>query len=341
MKIDNEDWLRTRTWDMYRGSTPISTIPDLLWALDVDSAPYGEQLVALRHFVNLPAFQAAPASLKHDVAVFFVTEAKKAVVQKGDLPGHEFHGNQYESGFGEGSKYLGVKTTETVKDLGETKYGGSGNYGISKVRLADGTTGIVKHGVGATSANCEVLGGRIASALGVSVRGAVDIGESPKNIGYGHSLLQPFIKGRTLGDFIGGAFSDPDEVTSLLTHESHYANALKLSDSALHDLAGVHFFDELTGNTDRHASNVLVTNKGEGVVGIDQGLCFSLAPQGLHDLRTAADLAGFSADDISRMNVGMQGLMKDVTLNSWQQDTMLNDVMPAWNNFVTDYQPLK
>lgn len=67
LSIENEDWLRARTWDLYRGKHLVTTLADLYWQLDVQRATPDEQHGALVSFVALPAWRAAPAELKAEV----------------------------------------------------------------------------------------------------------------------------------------------------------------------------------------------------------------------------------------------------------------------------------
>ena len=66
----NEDWLRTRTWDFYRQTKLVTTVPDLLWALRKSDVSLQEQKTALEHLTTLPAWQAAPKELVFAVAAF-------------------------------------------------------------------------------------------------------------------------------------------------------------------------------------------------------------------------------------------------------------------------------
>jgi len=94
----NEDWLKSLTWDLWRVDTLITTVPDLLWALRVSEAPLVEQQAAIQKFTKNPSWIPAPQELKDAVAVFLAS----GEIQKGDVPGHIFHGNQYEAGEGGG-----------------------------------------------------------------------------------------------------------------------------------------------------------------------------------------------------------------------------------------------
>jgi hypothetical protein len=68
--LENEDWLKSRTWDLYRGSELVTTTDNLLWALSVQDEPEDQQIAAIRHFMTLPAWLAAPAELVKSVAEF-------------------------------------------------------------------------------------------------------------------------------------------------------------------------------------------------------------------------------------------------------------------------------
>lgn len=73
--LANEDWLKTRTWDMYRGGTLIVTVADLLWAISDRDATLVQQVKDLHHFMTLPAWQAAPEDLVTDVSTFLLSDA--------------------------------------------------------------------------------------------------------------------------------------------------------------------------------------------------------------------------------------------------------------------------
>ena len=66
----NEDWLKTRTWDIYRLGTLVTTLPDFLWALGVANSPESEQKEAVRHATELPSWIPAPKELKDAVDEF-------------------------------------------------------------------------------------------------------------------------------------------------------------------------------------------------------------------------------------------------------------------------------
>jgi len=68
--IDNEDWLKYKSWDIYRMGTLVTTLDNLLWALDVEGGTTTEQLDAVEDFTHLPVWNAAPQTLKEQVAKF-------------------------------------------------------------------------------------------------------------------------------------------------------------------------------------------------------------------------------------------------------------------------------
>jgi len=70
MDINNEDWLKYRTWDVYRLGKLVTDLPDLLWVLNVENGTTTEQLDAIEKFTALPSWNAAPQSLKDQVAKF-------------------------------------------------------------------------------------------------------------------------------------------------------------------------------------------------------------------------------------------------------------------------------
>jgi hypothetical protein len=70
MEINNEDWLKYRTWDIYRLSKLVTDLPDLLWVLNVENGTTTEQLDAVEKFITQPVWNAAPETLKTQVARF-------------------------------------------------------------------------------------------------------------------------------------------------------------------------------------------------------------------------------------------------------------------------------
>jgi hypothetical protein len=66
----NEDWLKTRTWDIYRLGTLVTTLPDFFWCLGVVNASPAEQRKAVQHATELPSWVPAPKELKDAVADF-------------------------------------------------------------------------------------------------------------------------------------------------------------------------------------------------------------------------------------------------------------------------------
>lgn len=85
--IDNEDWLKYRSWDLYFGTKPVDDLATLLKVLKNPTDPVS----AVMKFVRLPVWNAAPASLVHEVADWLES--------KGLVPNQTtkafFHGNQY------------------------------------------------------------------------------------------------------------------------------------------------------------------------------------------------------------------------------------------------------
>jgi hypothetical protein len=67
---DNEDWIKGRTWDLYRLSRKITTVDDLLWALSASDLSLDQQKLAITRFTKLPAWKPAPAELVSEVADF-------------------------------------------------------------------------------------------------------------------------------------------------------------------------------------------------------------------------------------------------------------------------------
>lgn len=68
--VRNEDWLRTRSWDLYTSAgTKVTTLAALLPAIYATGTP-AEQRAALRRFMALPSAEAMPAGLRAEVDDF-------------------------------------------------------------------------------------------------------------------------------------------------------------------------------------------------------------------------------------------------------------------------------
>lgn len=85
--IDNEDWLKYRSWDLYFGKKPVSDLATLLKVLDNPSDP----VKAVMKFVALPVWNSAPDSLVHEVAEWLES---KGLIPKQTTKAF-FHGNQH------------------------------------------------------------------------------------------------------------------------------------------------------------------------------------------------------------------------------------------------------
>jgi hypothetical protein len=63
----NEDWLRTRTWDVRNGPVLVTTLDQLFVFLNVMSEAAERKREQLEAFIGLPVWTAAPAELRADV----------------------------------------------------------------------------------------------------------------------------------------------------------------------------------------------------------------------------------------------------------------------------------
>ena len=81
----NEDWLKTRTWDLYRVGTLVTTLPDFLWALGVTNKPEADQKEALSHAITLPSWIPAPKSLKDEVDAFLNPKTTMVTKKEADI----------------------------------------------------------------------------------------------------------------------------------------------------------------------------------------------------------------------------------------------------------------
>jgi len=106
----NEDWIKTGTWDLWRMNTLITTIPDLLWFLNVTDAPLADQQAAVLKMTKMPSWIPAPQELKDAATAFLAT----GEIQKGDVNGHVFHGNQWVAG--EGGSGISPEATKKLSE---------------------------------------------------------------------------------------------------------------------------------------------------------------------------------------------------------------------------------
>jgi len=257
----------------------------------------------------------------------------RELVEKGDLPGHEFHGNQYEGGMGaieawrerragnatpqepkpaDKGGFVGLKTTEIAQTLtNREKWGGSLNTGFDTVRLKDGSVGVVKHNSDARGADAEVLSARIGKAMGVPIRDAEFIkGGQPTD------TLHPYIEGKSVAEAFSKNEISEDERRDIRNSP---------------EMGKIKFFDMITGNIDRHWGNVMLT-KDKTIVGIDGGNAFG-AMFGHQELRGYVSRNKVDPDLVASANDAIQGLfkMKDLTPN--QQNIVVNEIAPEWQTF--------
>lgn len=71
--VRDEDWLRTRTWDVRQ--------PDgsLVYTLDQLCGPFGPDVDTVRYWVVLPAWEAAPSTLKAEATAYLMNAEAKAL----------------------------------------------------------------------------------------------------------------------------------------------------------------------------------------------------------------------------------------------------------------------
>jgi hypothetical protein len=258
-------------------------------------------------------------------------ETNPDVVEKGDLPGHVFHGNQYEGGMGEidawrerragtaipqvpadKGGFVGLKTTEIAKTLtNRERWGGAVNKGFDTVRLKDGSVGVVKHNSDARAADAEVLSARIGKAMGIPIRDAEFVkGGQPTD------TIHPYIEGRTVAE----AFS---------RNEISEAERKAFRDSP--EMGKIKFLDMITGNIDRHWGNVML-RPDKTIVGIDGGNAFG-AMFGHQELRGYVIINKVDPALVASAHDAIQGLFKMKDLTPHQQDIVANEVAPEWQAF--------
>jgi len=64
----NEDWLKTRSWDIRNlDGSVVTTLPQLLDVLDLSHETPAKQKAGVKHFTETPAYTPAPDRLKREV----------------------------------------------------------------------------------------------------------------------------------------------------------------------------------------------------------------------------------------------------------------------------------
>lgn len=270
---------------------------------------------------------------------------------KGDLPGHEFRGNQYTGGRGGAGEthgsghFLPLKSTEVVEKLGKKSIlGGIQNTGFTKVKLADGSIGIIKHGMKQEEADGEVLSAKIGQALDVPIRDAVIIKTTTAGGVTRCDVLSPFIDGKTLNET--SRRSDPDSVSpDLLVAQIPNATA-----KTENDYAKLQMLDEVIGNPDRNGGNVMVVGDTKSepwnsptdphIIGIDHGMSFSYDPYA-SEIVFGLEQAGYTDAQVQQADQKMQAIASDATVPASVQDRFLNGVLPAWTEAVQLYKSRK
>jgi hypothetical protein len=253
---------------------------------------------------------------------YFNAEITKAYdpasVAKGDVAGHEFHGNQYTGGF------VALTSTTIDKKLGNKEIlGGIQNTGFTKVRLSDGSIGIIKHGMKEEEANREVLSADIARAIDAPIRDAVIVKQSPTTNRC--DVLHPFVAGETLAQTFGSEDIGAEETLGLVKNE--------LGPQALKDLQGIDFADSVMGNSDVHLGNIMQyeENGVTRLVGIDHGLSI-MYPESPEELVSKAEALGIDSKTINEYNTHMEDVKKTTNVIPALRDDF-SYVMENWSQF--------
>lgn len=276
----------------------------------------------------------------------YVTEEEaEAEIQKGDLPGHPFRGNQYTGGQGVALSDLGqsvmaaetetppsppafvnfkpLTSTEIVEHLGDKlALGGDQNNGFSKVRLADGSLGLVKYGVGPQEADAEILSCQIAKALDLPTIESVILKEYAGSC----NLLMPFVESTMPTENVLKFNIDMD---SRGDEPLQGYDVQCTSDDPViqRDFQAAHLLHAITGNGDDHPGNWIVKQDSAGLnrlVAIDNALAF-FAPEP-YEIQNAAEMYGMPTDEIvSRLET----LYSSGVLSPSQRDLFAKGLIPT------------
>jgi hypothetical protein len=235
-------------------------------------------------------------------------------------------------GIGTGKQYLGPSSKNITKvDEDLSNLGGAQQKSMQLVTLDDGSKAIVKtigrwgSQSGADLAENEVLASKIGEAMDIPIRGAV------MKDGTKDTIIQPFINGQRWGRLSDVNDSPGDTRVS------------KLPTEWVEPMGEVKLFDQLSGNPDRHAGNLMVSgvpsdfrgtmqeaaNMGATIVGIDHSLCFTYGPSNF-GLQNIVNNYGIPPERLSQMASGLTTLQSSGALSSLEQGKVDN-IVEAFN----------
>ena len=226
-------------------------------------------------------------------------------IAKGDVEGHDFHGNQYESVFATASgnnEFHAFSTTKVVSDDGPLKgAGGVANKGLRIVTLDDGSKAVIKTypkgSNGARMCSAEVLAAKVGQALGSPVNDCVRV-PGTKN-----EVMSPLVEGKTFDE----SGSDASKT--------------------------MQFFDQVVDNYDRNPGNGITTPEGQEV-GIDHGAAFEDSSSRVMD-EPDFSLIKPTAAGIVTMTEQLQSLKPDFEAEGFGDH--FNAMMDAWNTGAMNY----
>jgi len=236
------------------------------------------------------------------------------VVEKGDVPGHDFHGNQWTDGHAATTsgknEFVKLTSTKIAKDDGPLKGAENGavNSGIRVVTLEDGSKAVIKDctppkdmqeefGDGKDLANREVLAARVGEALGSPIRDCVHVPGSETEV------MSPLVEGKTF-DETGADASD----------------SLK-------------FFDQVVDNYDRNPGNGFTSADGKEV-GIDHGAALETSDYKATE-NPDFSLIKATPEGISAMTDQLQALKPEFAAAGMTDH--FNLMMDGWNTGAMNY----
>jgi len=222
----------------------------------------------------------------------------KALIQKGDVAGHVFHGNQWIDGEGnfkpnggrkprapkvqspkanriarlvpsvkdgvKGGKFVALSSTQIAKNVGDKlQLGGAYNKGWQKVEMSDGSIAGIKT-FQSFSGEMDAMSQAQNEVLASEVGKTLDI---------------PIRDTAFVGDK-KWLSTEPQVVQPWIEGKTAFETPIPDTPEAQTDMKKLEFFDQLVGNGDRfdkgvllNEGNVIVTDKGS-IVGIDHAFAF-------------------------------------------------------------------
>jgi len=223
-------------------------------------------------------------------------------VLKGDVLGHEFHGNQWS---GRKQGFVSLKTTKIDHVIESNSFWGdkgSQNRGIAVVQLKGGSKAVVKT-CSEADANAEVLAAQVGKVLGSPIRDAQLVPGSVTEV------MSPLIEGETVVEK-GQSYAD----TPIDPR--------------------INFLDDVIGNWDRNPGNIIISPDGKQQIGIDQSSAFGVNEMDSR-IPDFTEMGNPTKDQIMSWTDGLQALQPNFQSSGYGES--FQKMMDNWKMGATNY----